>query len=356
MSITEAGLELLLKKLQDQILSTVGSLNDTEISLMYDKIPHFHTMIEFRQIRDQFLTKFNQPYPIPEESSYSIDLLHHASDDYELPDDTNLSLERFFNSEQQRVSRLRKAVLSRCMQPEFVSITQMEYSLYDKSVTKYLFGCQEGLLRLKCKEHASYTINDLMQELYTTFFQKRRKAFLRSLLIHVQRFSLTSQQSIFTRMFDTITKNFREDMTKNTLPFLPDEEQPINDDLKRFSQRLNVHFDFEVNDGQKFLYNCKRKFFELFKQLDFYDLPKKKYDFSHYPHQPNIGQLTNYTLISTTTHDTKLTEVFNSIFDLPTDELIQKMRQKVNTYNAWVGNESKGIASIGHKERKLSPL
>ena len=55
MSITEAGLELLLKKLNDQITSTVESLKDSEISIMTNKIPNFHTMIEFRQVRDQFL-------------------------------------------------------------------------------------------------------------------------------------------------------------------------------------------------------------------------------------------------------------------------------------------------------------
>ena len=356
MNITEAGLELLLKKLNDQITSTVESLKDSEISIMTNKIPNFHTMIEFRQVRDQFLSKFNNPCPIPEESSYSIDLLRHASDDYELPEDTNSSLERFFQSEQERVSRLRNTVLSRCTQPEFFSITQMEFALYDKYVTKYLYGCQEGILRLKSKEYASFTINDLMLELYATFFHKRRKAFLRSLLIHVRRFSLTSQQSIFTRMFDSITQSYKEDMSKTPVPFLPDKVEPINNELQRLSNRLNVDFDLEINDGQQFLYNCRKKFYDLFKALDFYDLPRKKYDFSHYPHQTNIGQLTNHTLISINPHDTKLKDVFNSLLGLSMDELNQKIKKRVSAYNLWVGNEYRSVHFHGEKERKPIPL
>ncbi|OHT13900.1 hypothetical protein TRFO_15776 [Tritrichomonas foetus] len=354
MESTESGLELLLKRLHDIIESKIESLSYKEISTMSSKIPNFRSMLEFRQIRDKFLGKFNNPCPTPEVHSYAEQLLAKSSKDYDLSDDTKSSLKIFFENEIKRVERIRDIVLVRCKHPDFFSKTQMEYSLFDKSVTERLYFCREGLLRLDCKDSLSISSGDLMLEISTNFFQKRRRALLKTILLKARRFPLTKQQSIYTKMFEKALSCLKTDSNTIPVPILPRCEEILNNELKRLAKRFNMICDLEANDGQQFLYYSKKKFLEIFQQLNILDLPKKDYDLKTFLSPLDLTSLTQHTLLEITHCDTKLSEIFIHLFDLSSDDVLAEIQHKVAEYNSWVGNEYR--SSYFHADIERNPI
>ncbi|OHT10147.1 hypothetical protein TRFO_20703 [Tritrichomonas foetus] len=355
MDLTEAGLELLVKQLKELIEPRVASLTYDEISTISTKIPTFQTMLDFREIRDQFLGKFNNPCDIPESHLYTEQLLDHSTDDCDLPEDTKKSLNSFFIEEIDRVKRLRETVLTRCLQPEFFSKVQMHYAEYEDSITRHLYACHEGLLRIQTKEYSIYTTNDLLIELTSTFVQKRRTAVYRSFLLHIRRFPLTSQQKIYSNMFLLTQKSIKEDQLNPIVPTLPQCVKGIDEDLKRLSQRLNMIPELDKSDGQYFLYQSNKKFAELFEKLSFFELPRKKYDFPLYFASPDLTELTQKLLLESTIEDAKLRELFDHIFSFSIDEVAQRINHHVSTYNQMVGNEARSRTFRDGRVRTIIP-
>ncbi len=288
MDLTEAGLELLINQLKQLVESRISSLSLDEISTLSKNFPVFSSLHDFREIRDKFLDKFNNPCKIPQAHSYSERLLLHSTDDCDLSKDTVKSFQTFYQNEIDRACRLRETVLTRCLLPEFNSRIQMQYAKFEDSITRYLFHCREGLLRIQSKDNPTFTINDVLTELSSKFIQKRRKAVLRSLMLHIKRFPLTQYDKILTNMFQLTQKSIKEDQQTQIVPTLPTNEKSIDEKLYFLAQRLNMKPDLQSADGQQFLYFSNKKFLELFNQLTFYDLPRKKVEFPLYFVTPDI--------------------------------------------------------------------
>ena len=92
MENTEACLELLLHKLKIQIVSKIKSLKENEFSDFSKTIPTIFSLLEYRQNRDEFLSKFNNPSMIPDVVPYSTTLLKNAFNDFDISRDISLAV------------------------------------------------------------------------------------------------------------------------------------------------------------------------------------------------------------------------------------------------------------------------
>lgn len=355
MDLTEAGLELLTNQLKQLVESRVSSLSLDEISTLSKKIPVFNSLQEFREIRDKFLDKFNNPCEIPKSHSYSERLLSHAVDDCDLSQDTVKSFDSFYKKEIDRACRLRETVQTRCLLPEFNSKIQMQYSQFEDSITRYLFFCREGILRIQPKENSNFTINDLLLELTSKFIQKRRTAVLRSILLHIRRFPLTKNEKIFTNMFQLTQKSVKEDQQEPIVPTLPTNSKSVDNELYRHAKRLSMNPDLESYDGQLFLYYSNKRFVEAFNQLTYYELPRKKFEFPLYFVNPDLTELTQESILETSAHDVKLKKKFDDIFCLSLEQVASTINQYTNTYNEKVGNEPRSRPFKNQRKVTLIP-
>lgn len=344
MDSTEASIELLIKQLNHYVEERVESLSIDEISSLSDQIPHYKTMLEFREIRDKFLMKFNDPCEIPEAHSYTEELLDHSIDDCDLSTDLDESLAKYFTKETNRMKRIRKTVLTRCLQPQFLSKIQDNLAYFEDSITKNVYACQEGLLRVQSKKNPDYQFKDLLLELSSTFVRQRRNAVLQTILLHARRFPLTKQENIFANMFQLTQKSIKNDQNDPVVPTLPTDFETLNNDLIRISNRLGMKDDLEVSDGQKLLYQSKKKFTELFNQLKYYELPVKSIHCKHLVMNPEPDELIHQSLITAIAEDTQLREYFDNIFVLPIEEVINRLDQDATSFNAITGNEARSRA------------
>ena len=87
MQDTEASLEILVKTLRGLIESKLEGLSAAEVSLVSDKVPSYKSMLEFRALRDKFVSRFNDPCRVPQASSYSDELMGAVKVGYDLPHD-----------------------------------------------------------------------------------------------------------------------------------------------------------------------------------------------------------------------------------------------------------------------------
>lgn len=356
MENTEACLELLLHKLQIQIVSKIKSLKQNEFSNFSKTIPTIFSLLEYRQNRDEFLSKFNNPSMIPDVVPYSTTLLQNAFNDFDISRDINSSLIKFFESEHSRVSRIRTTVLNRTLKQEFRSRTQNEFALFDESVTKYLFQCQKAILRLNIQESDPFSKDDLLLELHTKFFKKRRKALLKSVLNQVTKFQYTIQESIYTQTFDSIEQKMKLNQNRIQIPYLTPHESEIEEQLTVYAKRFEMTCDFEASDGQQFLYETKKIFLSLFEQLDFSKIPRRNFELEHVSLQEDLAQLTQKSLLATTPHDGQLKKVLTTYFTLSIDEINKKIDRQIANYNLLVGNAYRSSHFHDNKERHFIPF
>ena len=349
--VTESDLELLISQLKNLIKPRISSLTLEEISSISKQIPAYRTVEQCREIRENFLSKFNDPFPIPKSTSYSEELLKHIIDDY----DTNKSMEYFYNKEIKRIKRLRDVVLNRCLHKDFYSKVQMKYAEVEDAFAHYLYMCNEGLMRAKCKEYMDFTVDDILMEMKANFVKKRRSIVFNTFLNMIRRFPLTRQQKIFEKMFKTTQKNVQKDSQTFVVPVLPRQIEKIDEKLKRFARKLKMNNDIDANDGQKFLYYCNKKFAEIFEQLNIFSLPRRDVLVQNQNSQTNLNYLIQNSHHLSIMQDSKLKDKFETIFTLSREEVANIINKNIESLNQKVGNEARSYIFRGENKKIQIP-
>jgi hypothetical protein len=357
MDLTEAGLELLVKRLRALIEVTVQGMNPAEVSLVSGKVPAYRPMLEFREIRDRFLGRFNDPCPIPQATSYAEELLKHATDDHDLPPNVKQSLRDFFNAEIARVGRIRDIIFTRCLQPNFYTRTQMPVALLTESLTRHAFACHEGLGRLEMADDTSYTSADIMSQLQATLTRRKRNCFLKSVLRRVRRFPLIHAEEIFTTMFEEATQSFQSDQLSHAVPVLLRTEDELDRELERLARVFCLDPDFEANDGQQFVYHCDKFFDEIFGTLQYNESACLASPTDFLTNDARLADLTQQSLISGSPRDAKLQQLFSDVSNLDTEQAAAMIHDTVEHYNGTVGNQprSRAFAANRTSERPSLP-
>lgn len=341
MDDTEATLELLVKKLRCLIEEKVTTLSPAEISLVSNQIPDYHSVLEFRSLRDKFLSKFNDPCPMPQTPLYAEQLMKSAAEVCDLPEDLCASMASFFEKELKRIARIRTVAQTRCFLPENFSKMQIPFAEFNDSLTRHAMFCAEGLTKVQSQDPEILSEQDLLRELNVTFCKRRRNALLGAIIRRVRQFPLTEREEICTLMFEETQNILRDDQRARSVPVMLKYEQDLNKDLTRLAQRFNIPPNFDSRDGQEFLYNSNTTFETVYKELNFFELPQRKFDLPKLEFEPGLPELTQKVLLEQTQRDAELSTIVKELVSLTSEQICAKVDEIVKVYNAWVGNEPK---------------
>ena len=356
MDRTEAALELLLNKLSELIESGISNMSYREISTMSQEIPRYRDLNDLRKARDDFLNRFNSPMKMPSSLSYTDSLLKNIDIDEDFSADVKSQLKAFFVDENKRILRIRGIIQNRCQNPKYFTKTPMQFSNIERDIARHLFMCKEGIMRTECNEQLTLTAQELMFEVTSKFFKRKRTSLLKSILFKIRRFPLTRQHKILSDMFDRVRDDYVYDISKFPIPILSNDEMVINDELKRLADKFKVPFNFNSSDGQMFFFVCQKKFEEIYKELDFYNLPTKECEFKQIDFPVNLNYLIQRSLVKEVPQHVKLAAVFKSIFQLSMDEIRYKISLSAEEYNSLVGNEHRTYGFRGNFSRRSIPV
>ena len=355
MEDTEASLELLVKNLRCSIEEKMNKISPAEVSLVSDEIPDYHSVLEFRDLRNKFLSRFDDPCPIPQATCYSEKLMKSTAEKCDLPADPNESMRPFFESELARIGRIRKVAQTRCFLPENFSRMQLPFAEFNDALTRHAMYCAEGITKVESGDPEALSEHDLLRELNTTFCRKRRNALLSAIIRRIRRFPLTDRQSICATMFEETQKILRGDQKARTVPVMLKLEKDLNEDLTRLAHRFAITPDFNSRDGQQFLYHSDTTFETVFKELSFFELPKRSFELPEWRKELGLPELTQNTLLKQTQRDVELATMFKELVSLNSEQVSTKIAEAVKVYNSWVGNEAK-TRSFANKEKERAPL
>ena len=337
MELTEAGMELLVKKLNGVIETELSKLSPLEISASANKIPNSKTMLDYRAERDDFLLKFNDPEPIPAVKSFTEEILAKSTKDIEIPQDSRETLKTFFTKEISRVNMLKQIVETRCANVPTIVKTHDAYVLFLDSISKYIFRCEEGLSRLQNTEKSPLTTHDLQLELEATFCSRNRKSFYKNLIQTMMNFPLTSRNQIYAKTFEAVQKYYEKDYKRTVVPMYPTTEADLDKILVHYAKCFEMDENVNSSDGQGFLYNADIKFKEFFKKLDIMQWPVKDVEIKPHYVEPDMNILTQKALLSDVALDIHLENIFKQL-DYNEADAEKLCNNFVNNYNIDVGN------------------
>lgn len=352
MQETEAGLELLVKTLRGLVESKIKGLSPAEISLISDRIPSYKSILEFRAVRDKFVSTFNDPCQIPQPISYSEELMSNTKAVFDLPKDLLEHFDTYFSSEIERVKRVRAVVEDRCSMPELCTKMQMPFSVYNESVARHLLFCSEGLNKLESQKPEALTEHDLLRELNLAFYGRRRNALLKAITARIRRFPLTNREGIFTKMFEEAQNGLKHDYESPEVPLMLKRETELNDELRTLASRFSIPADLDSNDGQQFLYHTNKIFESMNRELDFFDLPKRKVDLPDCAGEWGLPELTQEKMLKQVQPDIKISSIFHEILTSTTEELSERIAERAKSYNVLVGNEMRTMGLGNSKGSK----
>ncbi|EAX98088.1 hypothetical protein TVAG_415120 [Trichomonas vaginalis G3] len=342
MEYSEAGLELLVKKLNGVIEAQLSKLSPFEIVALQKKIPEIKSMLDYRSKRDSFLLKFNDPYPIPNAKTFAEEIINSPTKDCEIPADSRQTLLDFFSNEIVRVTKLKNIVEKRCENIEIVMQTHPLILIFLESVSKYIEQCQESLSRLQCTQITNLTTTDLQFELEATFCARNRKAMYEVLLSTLRTFPITIRDQIYNRLFDLVQKFHVNYSTHEPIIYYPIDEATVDTFLIKYANFFQLDSNINSADGQGFLYITDKNLKKYFKLLDYMTYPVQEIEINKRQIPPNMDLLTQDAGISETTIDIELQNVFKR-FTYKENEIDAYFVEQTNNYNNRVGNTVKGV-------------
>ena len=334
MEITEQSLEKLIKKERALIESKIAALNPTEIAIASNKIPATLTMLEYRDIRNDFIHQFEKPFPMSEVVTFSEQLLSRARKILKFPSDQRKLLIDFFQKEIDRVKEISDIVSSRISSPGLAFKNQNEYSVFLAAVSEHSTSCEEGMERLAARTLMTFNANDLQFQIIANFLESRRNAMFKAYRDAISMFPLTKRKSIFNNLFTDLHKKLLKDTSASAVQLQIVDEAALDKELIRLAHRFNITPDLETDDGQKFVYFANKTFESMFCQLNNHEFPKKNYpipDLMIHPSQIELTQLTLFVNFPREYRLQSLTDQILSIRDLELSANIREISQYYNT-------------------------
>lgn len=341
MEYSEAVLELLVKKLNGVIETQLSKLNPYEIASLAKKIPELKSMLDYRAVRDSFLLKFNDPYPIPSAKTFAEEIINSPTKDCEVPADSRQTLLDFFTNEISRVTKLKSIVEKRCSKIEIVMQTHPSILLFLESVSKYLEQCEESLSRLKCTQQTTLTTTDLQFELEATFCSRNRKAMYKVLLSTLRTFPITTRNNIYTRLFELVQEYHTKYADGKPIIYYPIDEPTIDTFLIAYANFFQIDSNINSADGQGFLYIADKNLKKYFKLLNMMTYPVHDIQIEQRATPPNMELLTQTALFNEITVDIEMENLFKRL-DFKEQEIDAYFTEQTNSYNTMVGNMVKG--------------
>jgi len=356
MDFSEAGLELITNKAKFAIDSHISDMKINNILDLSKKVCEIPSISESKKNREDFLSKMNDPAAIPGASSYAYDILRAPYLDTDLPSDIGQSLKTFFRAEISRICDVRDAVLKRVSSPDVLKEIHENFASFSESLSKTLCSCQEALFRLE-NGSDSFKIGDIQYEIATSFVQRQRTAFLRSLTSIIQMFPITNRQKIFENAFSLIKKCHQMDLKRTQTPLLMRDEKSIDIEISKLAHSFGLSEDVNSNDGQKFFYIAQLLYHESFEKLTYHKFPSRSLDVSDPSLNPDLTSLMQDYIISDIPLDIGLSTIINQLLAFDENSYNNVVGGFVESYNSLVGNiVRKEIVKPIIPEHKLKSL
>lgn len=352
MDFGETGLELLIKKLKDNIDAKLSSLSASDISLIPDNFPEFKTNQELRDIRESILSKFNNPEPMQQSSIFSETLL---SEPFKKIDETDhemrKSMIKFFEKQMEDVSHKRSSIISRTKHNADGFINIKDLTDYMDSLSRYSYSCEEALKRLKSEIENPFVAKDILLELTTRFAKRHQNIFLKSILMSVSYFPITNRKGILENMFRIIEEIDTKDYENSSIPVYPITEKDMDESLVFYANVFKLNPDLSLSDGREFLYRSEKIFVEMFPMLHISNYTKSTRSSSSQHSTENLQVHAHKIFIKNEDTDLNFAPLIDQYVFKSFEEVSRLLNKFVTQFNETVGNEIRGKFN-----RSLIPL
>ncbi|OHT04627.1 hypothetical protein TRFO_27836 [Tritrichomonas foetus] len=259
---SEATLEKLIHSLSDNVERMTNTFTAKEISIFSGTIPYMKTMLEYRNQREDFLNNLEKMKHKLKPRFFTDELIENCNKLSNISMEIGQSLINFFQKEVERVKTIREKVLLNFSDLELLANNEKTFEDYITEISNALKQYRLAISRISSQTTMSYSLDDLMMMIRSMFLKHSRKMLLNTLYLEFRRFPLTNRYKIIENCFLLTENDFLAYGQKSVpaVPFLLTEIEDLDNQLLRLASRFGINVDFEVEDGQFFLYHCDKKF------------------------------------------------------------------------------------------------
>ena len=333
MEINEAELELLTQKLSNLCEVKLRELNSTQISTLSEKIPVIKTMLEFRTFRDDFLLQFNEPAKINQPISYTEELLKQSHANPDLSPETQKSLRNFFSDEIERVKTIRSTIEKRFNNAEVVADSYQSLIQFMKSLTDRIYQCENGIERLQATTISTFSLNDIIMQISSTFSHELRNSFFRSVKELIKSMPLSSRGPIINKILTSVKDVICKDSKNSFVCFYCKVDEDIDPHLTRLAKKFGIETDISVSDGQQFLYYADKAYSDLWNYFENEDQVKTIYIQSRKVLHP-LDYSIHQKLVDNVTIDIKVNQIMNQLFSSTKEDVLSNIKEFVRFYKS----------------------
>ncbi|KAK8898841.1 hypothetical protein M9Y10_001133 [Tritrichomonas musculus] len=353
--LNEATLEKIIQELRDDIEQRTNTFNAKDIAIFSGTIPYITTMLEYRNQRENFLNRLENMRHSLIPQFYSDELINKCQKIPQISTESPQLIINFFKDEVSRVDYVRQHILSNFQNNiELLSENEITLENYMVDISSVLKQYRLTIDKISSQTTMSYSVDDLIVMIRLMYIKHARESFLKTLFLEFKQFPLTNRHLIVTNCFSYV----EDDLNKSShsanpdVPYLLSTIEDLNNDLGRLASRFGVKPNFEVEDGQLFLYYCDQKFTSVWNKI--INLQNKKINV------PEVGPKINksyYAIIDEelckqAVTDEKLVQLLKIYFDDNDRDLNHYVKVNSEGYNQLVGIKITSQLTSGLLKRK----
>ena len=352
--INEAVLEKQIHSLAHEVEKRTKHFTAKDISAFSGTIPYMKTMLEYRTQRDSFLEKIEKMQHTFKRNFYVDEYLEKCDKAFKVSQETGQSLINFFQKEIERVTILRKTVISNFSLIEITTENENAFEYYMTDVSKALKNYNLCITRILAKSTNSYSIDDFMVMIRSKYLNHFRKMLLKTLFLEFKHFPLSRRYSIIKDAFQMTENDLLQNGTQSSprVPIFLTNIEQLDVELSRLASKFGIPTDFNSEDGQIFLYHCDKGYNTYYTKL--WSIERSR------TNPPAVGPHVSKSLYTLTDEEiykkTPIDEDVEYILKLFVEDnerkIDQYIKDQVHNYNQMVGIKINQVFSNGFLKRK----
>ncbi|EAY08600.1 hypothetical protein TVAG_191230 [Trichomonas vaginalis G3] len=330
-------IEKLQEKFKHEFMSKVESMSPVEIACSRNSNTEIPQFINLHESKLKLIDNLKKTIEIPQPCSFSQKILDNLSTSIDLPTDVANELTNFFNNEKKRVEEKYKIITERFNKLDCLEDVIPQLSLVVEEVSKYNLSCNDTLSRLGPSTFTSFNFNDVRNEIFTLFDQRRKCAIIKYALKSVELFPITKRREILKRFSETCLNLIITDRNTNSIPMYLQKEEQLDSELHRLAGFFGITQDIDENDSQSFMYHCEKLFSSYFRKFQINDIRRKNIDIPI----PRVNQPTHYliynSLLAQIPEDHTISNLINSIPTIRPEQILSNIREQSSFYPTFIG-------------------